>query len=195
MDDLAQQAVNSALTGNWKEAIKLNAKILKRDKKDVEALNRLAKAYAECGEIKKAKAASKRALTIEPSNQIALRCFSQWKKLKAKNNLSIDTPLEKLFLEEPGKTKIITLIHIGSPETIATLYAGNEVVVSPHPHRVSICTTAGKYIGRLPDDFSARVRRLIKKGGRYQAYIKAVEAEKIKIFIRAKTSQQTSDQI
>ena len=67
---------------------------------------------------------------------------------------------------------------------MAKLDAADEVALTPHSHRVSVITREGKYVGRLPDDLSARIRNLIKKGNNYQVLIKSVDPEDVKVFIR-----------
>jgi len=59
-EDLAQKAIAAAVKANWKDAIDLNKQILKDDPKDVDALNRLARAFSEMGEIIKAQKQLKR---------------------------------------------------------------------------------------------------------------------------------------
>jgi len=46
---ITNQAINSALKGDWKNAVKLNLSIIKSSPHDVEALNRLARAYFQVG--------------------------------------------------------------------------------------------------------------------------------------------------
>ena len=53
--DLAQQAITCALAGEWKKALELNKQILKETKNDIDALNRMARAYFNLGEIRNAK--------------------------------------------------------------------------------------------------------------------------------------------
>ena len=77
--DLAQKAVTHALAGHWKEAVKLNNEILKKDPKDVDCLNRLAKAYAETGNIKKAKSITEKVLKIDSFNSIAAKALKKWR--------------------------------------------------------------------------------------------------------------------
>ncbi|MEK7112986.1 MAG: tetratricopeptide repeat protein, partial [Patescibacteria group bacterium] len=77
--DLAQKAVAQALAGNWKEAVKLNHEILKKDPKDVDALNRMARAYAELGNTKRAKGLVEKVLKIDPFNTIASKALKKWK--------------------------------------------------------------------------------------------------------------------
>lgn len=183
-DDLAQKAVSAALTGNWEEALLVNKKILQEDSKDVDALNRQARAYAELGKLSKAKACAKKVLKIDPFNTIALKSLEKWKELKRGESLKSTPTTPQTFLEEPGKTKILSLIHLGDYQVIANLDSGDEITLNTRSHRISVLSTDGKYVGRLPDDLSARLKKLIKLGNEYLAFIKFANAKEVRVFIR-----------
>lgn len=184
-NDLAQKAISSALKGNWKEAIALNKEILKKKKEDVDALNRLAKAYIETGSINNAKSTARKTLRIDPFNKIATKSLEKWKNLKKKELLkkSICMPQEQ-FLEEPGKTRISSLINLGHKKVLVKLDSGEEVNFKTTRHRVSIATNENEYIGRLPDDVAARIGKCVKVGYDYQFFIKSIDSEGVKVFIR-----------
>jgi len=91
----------------------------------------------------------------------------------------------RAFLEEPGKTKIVSLLHLGdSKKVLANLDSGDEVVFKLGNHRISVCTLNKKYIGRLPDDLSVSLIKLIKRGNEYQVFVKSSKPQEIKVFIR-----------
>lgn len=182
--DLAQEAISCALTGKWREALKINKKILQSDTRDVDALNRLARAYAELGELDSAKKSAQKVIKLDPFNAIAQKSLEKWKGLKKGDTYRSNSVTPRTFLEEPGKTKIITLMHLGSPKLISKLDSADEVILNTRSHRVTVCTEDSKYIGKLPDDLSARLRRLIKLGNEYQAFIKSANKNEVKIFIR-----------
>lgn len=181
---LAQKAVEAALLTNWKEAIKLNKLLLKENAQDIDALNRLARAHAELGEFKKAKSLSEKVLRIDPFNSIAAKAINKWKGLKDGHSISTNFVSPEAFLEEPGKTKIVSLINPGDSKLLAKLDSATEVTLTPHSHRISVITKEGKHVGRLPDDLSARIRNLIGKGNVYQVLIKSIEDTDVKVFIR-----------
>ena len=183
-DDLAQKAVSLALSGNWEEALLVNKKILQDDSKDVDALNRQARAYAELGKLSKAKACAKKVLKIDPFNTIALKSLEKWKELKRGEALKSTPTSPQTFLEEPGKTKILSLIHLGDYKVIAKLDSGDEITLNTRSHRISALSNDGKYVGRLPDDLSARLKKLIKLGNEYLAFIKFANAKEVRVFIR-----------
>lgn len=179
-----QKAVTLALSGHWHEAIEANLDILKNTPKDTEALCRLARAYSETGNIDSARESLRKVIEIEPANQIAVKFIE---KLKMAKNLGISPSLptcNESFLEEPGKTKLVSLLNLGEPENIANLDPGEEVKLASYSHRVSLTTHDGRYIGRLPDDIAARLRGLIKYGNKYQVLIKCVSPKEITVFIR-----------
>lgn len=192
--DLAQRAILHALRGNWKEAIDLNKLILKEAPRDVDALNRLARAYAESGKVNKARILSQKALKIDPFNRIAAKAVQRWKDLDGITFVSQRTSSPEAFLEEPGKTKIAALLFPGDSRVIAHLDCGDEVRLIPHNHRVSVNTIDGRYIGRLPDDISAKLRSLIKLGNEYKILIKSADLNNLKVFIREiKRSEKIPD--
>jgi tetratricopeptide (TPR) repeat protein len=176
--------------GNWKEAVGLNEEILKLDDKNHEALNRLSRAYLELGKYTKAVTHYKKVLKLDPYNAIAQKALERIKNLKKaslkdlKNGDSFSAPAANLFIEEPGKTKSVTLIHLGEPGVISTLDAGESVVLECHAHRVSVMTTNGRYIGRMPDDISRTIIKLKKDGNEYVSFIRSVLPDQVRIFIK-----------
>ncbi len=183
--DLAQQAISAALKANWTEASKLNKIILKTDSKDVDALNRLARTHSELGEIDKAKKIAQKVIRIDPHNTIATKALEKWKGLRKKEAIGSTNFSARVFLEEPGKTKIATLLHLGdSKSVLVNLNSGDEVLFKLGNRRISVCTLNNKYVGRLPDDLSLRLIRLIKRGNKYQVFVKSSKPQEVKVFIR-----------
>jgi len=182
--DLAQLAISAALKGDWKQAIAVNLKILTVNPQDIDSLNRLARAYAEQGNLVKARKYAKKVLEIDPVNSIAQRACEKWKEIKKGEALGVSTTCAESFIEEPGKTKLTPLINLGDPKIIAKLDAGDEVKLNPHGHRVSVVTGDGKYIGKLPDDLGAKLKKLINWGNVYKVVVKCCEAKDVKVFIK-----------
>lgn len=206
MDTLAQNAIDAALKGNWNEAEKLNEEILEQFPDNKEALNRLARACLELGKIKKALTLYKKVIKLDSYNSIAQKAIARLQtlennplsreRLKKKANGIGLTPVTtaNLFIEEPGKTKTIPLIHLGDPSVISILDAGEIVNLSPHAHRVSVETEEGNYVGRFPDDLSRRIIKFCRSGYEYKSYVKSVTADSVKIFVcEVKRADNMSD--
>ena len=185
-DSLAQDAISSALTSNWKEAIRINHLIVETNPNDVDALNRLGRAYAETNQLARAKKYAHQVLKIDPFNPIAQKSLLRWGRIKFKStsHLSDNFARPDTFLEEPGKTKIVNLLNLGSSKVVESLNTADEVKIKAYTHRVTVTTLDGKYIGKLPDDLAARLRTLVKGGNKYCAFIKSIDPTNFKIFIR-----------
>jgi tetratricopeptide (TPR) repeat protein len=185
MDDSpAQKAIDLALAGNWKEAVAVNLEILSQNPEDTDAMNRLARAYGELGKISEAREATKKVLKIDPVNSIALKCIEKLKVSKRAGGQPSNRTSPDSFLEEPGKTKLVTLLNLGDGKVITNLDPGEEATLSCYSHKVSVNTKDGKYVGRLPDDLALRLRNLIKAGNKYQVLIKSVDPKEVNVFIR-----------
>ncbi|MBI2103819.1 tetratricopeptide repeat protein [Candidatus Woesebacteria bacterium] len=184
--DPAQEAISAALSGDWDSAITINHDILSQDPNNIEALNRLARAYSEKGNFKRARQLAKKVLKIDPFNSIATKCLQKWRGTDGKTESSSHhAPIDpKTFLEESGKTKITNLLNLGDSATLATLSTGDMLRLNAAKHRVSVATINGRYVGRLTDDLSARLRKLIKTGNKYEVLVKSVEPDNVRVFIR-----------
>jgi len=182
-NSLAQKAVSLALAGEWQEALKTNLEILAILPEDIDSLNRLARCYSETGDTLRAVATTQKVLKIDPVNPIAQRCLSKWKTAKPGDNHKA-SPSGEAFLEESGRTKMITLLNPGESSLFANLNSGDELKLSAYAHKVSVIDLDGKYIGRLPDDLAARIRNLLKNGNKYQVLVKSIDEKDVTVLIR-----------
>lgn len=183
----AQKAIEAALNHDWQEALVANKEILQKNPEDIDALNRIARAYFEMGEIVKATKYSQKAQALDPINSIARAALEKYQSVKTKDgneNLLVSMVDSRIFLEEPGKTKITLLTRLGDPKYYLFLNPGYEVQIAFGKHLVSIETSEGKLIGRLPDDLSRKLIAYFKKGNKYRAFIKCTKPEEVKILIR-----------
>lgn len=181
---LAQKAVSFALAGEWEKALKVNLEILSDSPGDIDALNRLARCYSEMGNTDKAIATTQKVLKIDPINPIAQRCLLKWKSVRPGESHKFCTQSGEAFLEESGKTKMITLLNPGDSSIFANLDSGDEVKLAAFAHKVSVTDEGGKYIGCLPDDLAARLRNFMKKGNKYQVLIKSIDPKGVTVLIR-----------
>lgn len=183
--NLVDQAINAALKCNWETAITINKSILKEDPDDIDALNRISRAYYESGDIKNAKKESLKVLEIEPSNKIAEKAIQKYKKNKKGGSGSDEQTINAAdYIEESGTTKQTALLNLCSEDIISTVDSGDEVMLSTHAHRVTVTNLNKKYIGKLPDDLSAKLRILTKNGYKYKVIIKSADSQCVKIFIK-----------
>ncbi|MBI4066247.1 hypothetical protein HY411_00880 [Candidatus Gottesmanbacteria bacterium] len=182
----ADDAIAAALTHDWKEAIHINTRILQGDTNNIAALNRLGYAYAQSGQMTKAKLTSQKVLRLDPYNQIAVKqskkLASVKKKLLPRSPLARISPLS--FLEEPGKTKIVSAVNLAPAQILSLLSPGDELTLKPKNHCVEVRIDVNTYVAALPDDVSFKLLKLMASGNRYQAIIKSVEKKSLILLLR-----------
>ena len=188
MTPLKDKAIKAMLLGNWQNATSLNKILLKEDPNDIDALNRLAYAQTILGKIKDAKSTYRKVLKLDTLNQIAMRNIKRLSeggfKKTLKNGVSNFRHLNHAFLEETGKTKIISLVNLAQPKVIAMLAAGESLVICIKRSKIFIQDQNKQYVGVLPDDIGKRLIKLIKGGNLYDAYVKSANTHNVTIFIK-----------
>lgn len=181
MLSLKTQAIQQALVGDWTNAINLNEQILKEIPDDINTLNRLGFAFLSIGNMKDAKTVYEKVLSLDMKNPIAIRNL---KRLNGPSNRKVSTPLNNLFIEETGKTKIIELINIADKKVISYLRSGEKISIRIKRNKIFALDSEERYIGSLPDDIGRRLTEFINGGNIYDAYVWTADDNKICVFIR-----------
>ena len=184
---LKDKAIQAMLLGDWKNATSLNKALIKEDPKDIDALNRLAYAFTILGKIQDAKSTYRKVLKIDILNQIAIRNIKKLTDLGPKRiskSLSPVKGVNNIFLEETGKTKIISLVNTAQPRIIALLTTGQPVVIATKRSKIFVQDQNKQYLGVLPDDVGRRLIKLIKGGNRYTACIKSATEHNVCVFVK-----------
>ena len=187
IERLETQSVDAAIKADWNSAIKLNEMILAIDKKNEQALLRLAYAYMQAGSYELAKKTYHKALRIQPKLAVAkqnLERIEILEKGSSKPQATKPSFDPDLFIETTGKTKCTVLSNLGQKQVLAGLYIGEPVILKIKKRRVEIRTENDAYIGTLPDDLSKRLILFIKAKTIYTAYIKDATLTKVVVFIR-----------
>lgn len=187
MSQLKAQAIQTALIGDWDNAILLNNSLLEENPQDIDTLNRLAFAYASTGNAKQAKELYQKVLELDTQNPIALRNLKRLGSNGAahgKMPVISTTHVSNLFIEEPGKTKVIELLNVADKKVISPLRSGEAVTLSIKRMKIFVLDQNKQYIGMLPDDIGRRLIGFMNGGNEYEAYIKSVDNNKVTIFAR-----------
>ena len=181
MTALKSQAIQTALVGDWHSAINWNNQILDTNPDDIDALNRLAFAHASLGEIKEAKSLYEKVLELDMQNPIASKNI---KRLAVNKTIKPTTQLNNLFIEEPGKTKVIELLNLAEKKVISLLRSGEKINLTIKRNKIFAVDDTNQYIGMLSDDICQRLIKFMSDGNQYDAYIRTVENNRISIFVR-----------
>ncbi len=188
-----QAAIDAALAQNWQRAVDLNTEILKDDPTDLDCLNRLGRAYLELGNNKKAATYFKEVLKVNKYDPIATKNLLRANetsapktKQKGKTDETPNRPQSPTisFLEEPGKTKMITLVNVAPAKVLLTLQCTDHVSLTAKRHTIFAERADGVYLGALPDDLGHRILVLIKGGNEYEAFVRSVGKGSLVLFIR-----------
>ncbi|GAF77203.1 unnamed protein product, partial [marine sediment metagenome] len=83
-----KQAIALAMEGRWREAVAANESILENYPDDVDACNRLGRAYMELGEFSLARKAYSRAKELDPYNAIAEKNLRRLSHLRGTGSIS-----------------------------------------------------------------------------------------------------------
>ena len=188
---LNKQAIDAALNSKWDEALKLNKQIIKIEPQNVDALNRQARAYMELGKGNLAKKYYSEALKFDPYNPIAIKNLKIIKSFKP-TNLTNHIPTingysrlsPALFLQEPGKTKIVTLLKVAEPQKLSQAFCGMRVEMTIKNRKITIVDLNGNYMGVLPDDTSHLILRLLRGGNKFDLFIKSIKVNGLTILIK-----------
>ena len=188
LEQLENQAIEAAVNFNWQQAVSLNEKIIRLDKKNLSAFLRLGFATSQNQKFSEAIKYYKKALKIQPSNNIARENIERLKVLQNKSTKkSKKTPMyldPNLFLESTGKTKSVSLVNLGQKNILAQLTTGEEVDLKFKKRKVELRTNDNEYIGSLPDDLSRRLLVFLKAKSKYKVYVKEANLSKVTVFIR-----------
>lgn len=189
---LSEQAIDAALDCRWNEALSLNKKILKGDPKNVDGLARLGRVYMEMGRYNLARKYYSSVLTIDPYNPIAIKNLKIIKSFKPgkydhdgefhTNGTSKLSP--SLFLQEPGKTKVVNLLNVAEPQKLSKAFCGMEVNLVIKNRKITIVDSAVNYLGVLPDDVSHHLLRLLRGGNKYDLYIKSIRVNGLSVLVK-----------
>lgn len=186
---LVQQAIALAVQSRWQEAADANQQIVELLPQDAEAYNRLGKALTELGRITEACTAYESTLRVDPANLIAQRNLerlshineSEAAELAKRAGHKLDP---RLFIEETGKTGVTQLQRPVNSSILATLAAGDQVMLARHENRLVVTTVDGTHLGEIDERLATRLIRLIDTGNEYQAGVVGVDDRIIRIIVR-----------
>jgi len=181
---IQNRAIKAAQEERWDDAVSLNKQVLKIDDKNTSALNRLGFAYMQSGDHEKAQKTYNTVLKIDRTNSVAKKYLALVEKAKQKKPVKLPKALKHSdFIDEPGKTKSVTLVRLPEIDVIEDLSVGAECVLHFTKTRISV-KCDGIYIGTLPDDICARLLPLLEAGNEYTAKVQSLKNGTVRIFLR-----------
>jgi tetratricopeptide (TPR) repeat protein len=183
----SQEAISLAMQSRWQEAVTVNQGIIELFPTDIDAYNRLGRAFMELGEFAKAKEAYSRGLELDPNNAIAQKNLQRLSllpasKVKVKEERREVAP--DLFIGEMGKAGVVNLQNLAPGEVLARMAAGNQVDLKVRGQRLIIENEQGEYLGLVEPPHGFRLARLIEGGNKYTAAIVNIDNNTARVIIR-----------
>jgi len=183
----SKQAIALAMQGRWREAVAANKSLIESFPSDVDAHNRLGRAYMELGECSRAKEAYSRALELDPYNIIAKKNLHRLSHLEegvAGSGGTSHRVEPQHFIEETGKTGVVNLYRLAPRETLAKMVAGDRVYLKVDGSSLIVQDGRGEYLGQVEPRHGQRLIKLMKGGNKYTATVISSAEEMMTIIIR-----------
>ena len=183
----SKHAVALAMQGRWKEAVAANKSLLESFPNDVDAYNRLGRAYMELGEYSLSKEAYGRAIELDPYNAIAeknLRRLSHLGEAAVGSEGGSHKVEPEHFIEETGKAGVVNLYHLAPQEILARMVAGDRVYLKIDGSSLIVENGRGEYLGQVELKHGQRLIKLMEGGNKYTAAIVSSAEEMVTIIIR-----------
>lgn len=186
LEDLARDLAGES---RWAEAIEVNQQLIERSPKDVNAFNRLGKAYFELHKYRSAYEAYSTAAAIDPANVIAQRNLSRIEPLKAIEEDGEVQAMQQvirpgIFIEEVGKTYVDDLVNVAGQEVLTELSSGNQLTISVDGDDVQVNDQTGRYIGQVEPRLAKRLKELLSLGNRYEVFVTSSSGQSVRVIIR-----------
>lgn len=183
-----QDAIRLAAESRWQEAVSANKSIIEVFPTDVDAYNRLGRAYMELGDYKNARGAYGRALELSPHNIIARKNLDRLALLEAANVRSKEQQRRKLppnaFIAEPGKAGVVNLRELAPQRVLVNMSPGEQVFLRVNNQDVIVENDKKEYLGVIEPEHGLRLAKLIKGGNQYIAAIVSLDGDRVKVIIR-----------
>ncbi|HUU64767.1 MAG TPA: tetratricopeptide repeat protein [Dehalococcoidales bacterium] len=184
----SKQAIDLAMQGRWQEAVAANKFILENFPRDVDAYNRLGRAYMELGEYAQAREAYRRTIELDSFNAIARKNLQRLSYLGEAEVAGLGGESRKIephhFIEEIGKAGVVSLYHLAPTEIRARMVAGDEVYLKIDGPSLIVENSRREYLGQVEPKHGQRLIKFMEGGNRYFAAIVSSTEEAMSVIIR-----------
>jgi hypothetical protein len=183
----SKHAIALAMQARWREAVVANKGLIESFPSDVDAHNRLGKAYMELGEYSLAREAYSRTLGLDPYNTIAKKNLLRLSHL-GEVAAGVENESRKaephIFIEEVGKAGVVNLFNLAPPERLAKTMAGDKVQLKIDGTSLIVKNASGEYLGEVEPKHGQRLVKLMEGGNQYEAAITSSTAGVVTVIIR-----------
>lgn len=182
----SKEAIELAMQGQWREAVEANKSIVQDFPEDVDAHNRLGRAYIELGEYSQAREAYQRTVDLAPYNSIARKNLQRLSHLKETGTVGVESHMvePQHFIEEIGKAGVVNLYDLAPEEVLAKMVAGDGVYLKIKGMVLKAENSRGESLGEVDPKHAQRLTKLMEGGNRYTAAVVSSTDSTMTIIIR-----------
>lgn len=183
-----KEAIGLALEGEWRRATEVNQAILALYPDEVDAMNRLGKAFMELGEYGRAREVLQEVVAKAPYNTIAKKNLARLEQLESApdsgRQVRQSGRAPKLFIAESGKSGTTVLQKPAAAGMVARVASGSPVNLVVRGQSILAYVHDDEYLGQVESKLALRLSRLINGGNRYEAAVIGLNDWGISIIIR-----------
>lgn len=186
--DWSREAIALALKGEWERAAEVNQAILALFSDDVDAMNRLGKAFMELNRYDRAREVLDTVVVKAPYNAIARKNLARLGQLEnipaaaqpAKKTASVP----QLFIAESGKSATTVLEKMAAARVAASVAPGEPVTLAAEQQCLRAYIREDEYLGQVEPKLARRLLRLMDGGNRYAAAVLGINDWGLSIILR-----------
>ncbi len=186
--DWSKEAIDLALKGEWRRAAEVNQAILALYADDVEAMNRLGKAFMELSDYSGARQVLSQVVEKSPYNSIAKKNLARLDQMEnapaTVRQVKQTASMPRLFIAESGKSGTTVLQRPVGAGMVASIAPGDPVSLVAKNSSVLAYGREDEYLGRVESKLASRLSRLINGGNRYEAAVVGISDWGITIIVR-----------
>ncbi len=186
--DWSKEAISLALKGEWQRATEVNQAILSLFSDDVDAMNRLGKAFMEINEYGRAREVLSEVVLKAPYNTIAKKNLARLEQLESipasGKQIRKTGSVPRLFIAESGKSGTTTLQKPASASVAASVAPGEPANLVVENKVIRVYVRDDEYLGQVEPKLARRLIRLIDGGNRYEAAVMGLNDWGISLIIR-----------
>ena len=182
----SKEAIDLAMQGQWQKAVAINKELIEIFPDDVDAYNRLGRAYMELGDYSQAREAYSRAAELDSYNAITKKNLRRLSYLKEPVSSEVETDKVEPhhFIEEIGKAGVVSLYDLAPKEIRARMVAGDKVYLKVDGSILTVENGRGEYLGRVDPKHAQRLARLMLGGNQYSATVVRSTVDVMTVIIR-----------
>lgn len=185
---IAEEARQASLAGDWDLAIALNNMLLKKNPRDAEAYNRIGRAKLEQGKYTEAIDAYTHALKVDKANLIARRNLQRLELLRKSapegEVREKAAPRPAVFIEEVGRTWVDELIDSLPLEELAKISPGEQLELKVENGSLIVTTPDGVVLGKVEEKTAERVIQLMQNGNQYEVFALGISGRSLRVILR-----------